>query len=585
MTLENRLEDIARNEIVRGGFTGNLKFSQKELEPCFDACVIKLKDMAIRFNPKFDEEKPGRIDAVIRDLARHEINHIAYTGFKGCPRTVEKHAEMILEPIISVLIPKGYSKGDCHYISNALEDTILHADLGREFQLDGEVEFFADVGRHLEKGVFTEFYEAHVKLNSLIWFNKQDRKYIKQHYRHPEKVKEVLQQFLKRTGIAAMKKTADGIQVRDRRAVREYLTDEKNWPVLARIYAEEFSKLMTPGYACALPNHSGKGTKGNEGEPDEGNQSDEPDEGNQSDMPTEGNQFDKEMYSPGFKKQRIMKAHAKGENVPAWMESFEALDLLYQGLAQMLHIKVQSYTKQTSMPVFYYGKRQFDPDRDDLKHVVFGFNDNAKVELRKRRYHVDIPLEYKTNPKGFPEVRFCLLDTSGSMMQSPDRRSTGNHRIIPWGDNSKYHHALLSWYGLLEYLKQNHLLQQTGIALGNFSNDTYIGQGLAEAKRMALRPQFGDTYLDIDKIRKLFRDREMLVFTVSDGEIQNWGGIKEEFMRLAGRHHYFHLQIGYPDSTSRELEAAGFRVEYVMNAADLGKKVIDLTDRLYRAKK
>jgi len=77
----------------------------------------------------------------------------------------------------------------------------------------------------------------------------------------------------------------------------------------------------------------------------------------------------------------------------------------------------------------------------------------------------------------------------------------------------------------------------------------------------------------------------MLVFTISDGEIHNWDDIKGEFIKEAKKHHYFHLQIGPKNKTSKELEKAGIYVEYVKNAQDLATKVIDLTDNLYRGKK
>ena len=205
------------------------------------------------------------------------------------------------------------------------------------------------------------------------------------------------------------------------------------------------------------------------------------------------------------------------------------------------------------------------------------------LELRKKRFHEDIPIEYKINPKGFPELRFCLLDTSSSMALSPDNDGNiGKTNIITWGDNSKYHYALLAWYGLLEYLKQNYLLKQTGISLGNFSNKTILGKGLHEAKEIALNPQWGGTVLDLKKVKEIFEGNKMLLFTISDGEIGNWPSIKSSFIENVKKHHYFHLQIGIRNDMSDDLEKEGLFVEFIKGNHDLAYKVIDLTDKMYR---
>src|SRR3989344_432245 len=289
------------------------------------------------------------------------------------------------------------------------------------------------------------------------------------------------------------------------------------------------------------------------------------------------------MFSKKYIERRVQEAHAEGKPVPSWIGRFQALDLLYQSLAKRLEIKVESFTETQRFPIYSYGSRPFNPEKDNLKKVRFGFDDKGKIELKKRRYVITQPLEYKVNPKGFPEVRFCLIDTSGSMLSDPNNGGNiGNQSIIPWGNNSKYHYALLAWYGLLEYLKQNNLLKQTGISLGNFSNETIVGLDLAEAKKNAFNPQFGMTWLDFEKIKKMFSGRDMLMFTISDGDIQNWEDIKDNFLKYAGRHHYFHLQIGAENSMSLDLENAGFLVRYVRGNGDLANIVINLTDKLYR---
>lgn len=604
-TLTEKLSEIINEEITNGSFPGTFSLSEHNDEPCFKACIDakEFKKIKIEINNSHHPEE--KLSGITRDIIKHEINHRGYSGFSGCPRNAEYHDKLIITPIAKVLKEKGFTIDDIYYLANTLEDSILQADLSKENALDGIVGFLDDVGHHQP---FSGFYEAHAKLNMYLWGNKHQKSSLVKYYskKNNDKVKETMQNFLSRTGISKLKQkiliNGKEIEIKDRAKIRDFLNDEANWPEIAKIYAEEFSELMEPGYAMPILNHSGKGTTGFKGFgcKQEGNEAGEQAKSNQKPKkgksgkpgqpkiekentePNEGNEFDREINSYDYKKGIVKEAYSENKNIPEWMSHFEALDLVYQMLAKKLQIKVETFTRQSSFPIYHYGKRPFDPDTDNFRHTKFGLDDNGKVILEKRRYHEDMPLEYKVKPKGFPEIRFCLMDTSGSMQESANGNSTGKASIIPWGDNSKYHFALLAWYGLLEYLKQNHLLKQTNISLGNFGDSTVVKDGLYEAKKLAFNPQFGNTYIDMGKIKGLFRNRNMLVFTISDGEIMNWGGMRDEFIRLARQHHYFHLQIGPANEFTKDLKDSGMHVEYIRKASDLATKVIDLTDKLYR---
>lgn len=76
-----------------------------------------------------------------------------------------------------------------------------------------------------------------------------------------------------------------------------------------------------------------------------------------------------------------------------------------------------------------------------------------------------------------------------------------------------------------------------------------------------------------------------MVYTISDGKIENWADIKDDFMKQARKHFYFHLQIGAESEAARELKKNGFNVCEVHGAQDLADKVIEITDSAYRGRR
>ena len=236
--LEQELESVINSELVKGRFNGNVILQKYDGKPCFFGRIRLVEDqkdeIIIKYNPKYEQENPGMTKEVIRDLIRHEINHKGYPGLNGCPRTVENRLNLIIEPVAEILTKKVCYSNDIHHLANAFEDTINNTQLSNKFSLDGMTKLFVDVGRH-DDG-FNPLDAAHVKLNMYLWGNKKQKKELKKYFKHPDKVKEVLENFLARTGIKNFN--------RDRRAIREFLGNEGNWPKIAKIYAEEFSKLL-----------------------------------------------------------------------------------------------------------------------------------------------------------------------------------------------------------------------------------------------------------------------------------------------------------------------------------------------------
>jgi hypothetical protein len=569
-SLNQILRQIVNTEKFKGGFNYPVELVEKDVKPHIKGGTsLKLKEIEIVYNPNYKEKE--KLPIIIRDVTRHEINHHGYKGFYGCPKNVDNHFEKFLQPIAEVLLPKGYGQQDVHYVANALEDIILHTDLHKKFNLEGIKEFYKDVGETY-KG-YTPFYEAFVKLNMFLWGNKKQKRELQKFYKHEKKITEVLQNFLERTGIKNMK---DENGFYDKEKIREYLVNENNWEKTARIFAEEFSKLMQPGYALPICNHTGAGTKGREDENPE----------------DEGNPFDKEVEEKDFKQKVVLKHYLKNkdkteeatEEKPFITDNFEYLDLLYEALAKKLKIKAKAQTESKKFVITAFGKEPYDPYKHKPRRLCFGIYE-GKITLMKKKHPYYINIEVKKGVKGIPECRYVFLDTSGSMEKDPNGgNNIGNTKLIPWGDNSKYHYALLGWYGLLKYLRDIGQLKRTNIALYNFSGVTLAGKGLKEAKRVALNPQFGGTYIDKEAVKETFKGRNNLILTISDGYIGNWDEIREEFIKGAKNNYFCHIQIGNRNNFTKDLEKNGLNVVYVKGNEDLYKAVIDFSRTIFENK-
>jgi len=638
--LLKRIKREAKKEKTRAKFKGKVEVEENEvirdfktglpIKNSFEGYINQQnKDIHMEYKPSYEEKKPGKTLEVMVTVERHEINHIgdARLGNRGCPRNLSNH-KMFYEVAKDILFPQGFSQDDLQYMVNVFEDFVDNVNLADGFDIEGLVRFYEDVG---EATGFSDFFEAFVKLQA-IFFPKKYKHLLQKFYKHKPKIKEVIDNFLNRAGLNMQTELYKGVDVRDKRAMLNYINNEGNWAELMRIFTEEFSKLMEPGYALPIPGLSGAGTKGysadkedekdGKGKGDEGKKEGEEDSDKEGegkgdeesedkgadagddtgdddfddgdddfdddgiekpdvdwDKIKGGNYFDKEMKDPEKRKALAYEDYIGGKGRPDLIDYYEALNAVYERLARRLNIKGEVMTKTMTVPLTWYGKRKFDPNRDKPKHLAFGFDDKGEIEIQKKRWHTKMPLEYKVAHRGFPEARFVMLDTSGSM------GGYGNSEYIPWGKHSKYHYALLAWYGFLEYLKKNHLLKKTTTSLANFSGSTILAKGLDEAKRNALRPQFGGTYLNMDKIKEMFQGNGSLMFTISDGEIDNWSSIKEDFIKSAQKHYYFHLQIGGQNRVSADLEEARIPVYYVNGEEDLWKKVINIADTMYRKAK
>jgi hypothetical protein len=608
ITLKEKIYQIGMKEIGKAQYNGNLEVSEKYIDKGnFKAHTNMVSnDVYFAYSPKVIEKKPeDKILRIANSATSHEINHHGkedhpgYLNCEGCPQDVNTDHDLFFLPMYEILSKQGFSQEDVNYATNALQDTILHRDLvkNQKKDLQGIVEFFEDVGESCDKSKFTKFYEAHSKLNMYLWGTKKQKNLLNKFYTNDKKVKEVLDEFFgelnkgkfksdtevytrskaefKEKGVFKKKlkrkwidREDKKIEILDKEAIKDYILDKDNWKEVSEVYAKNFSKLMEPNYALPTMDHSGAGTKGREEE----------------DSSEEGNPFKKERESRPFKQGKVLDSHEKGEKCPPWIDQFEALDCLYEALAQKIEIKADSFVNPETFPISWYGERKFDKERDDFKHIKFGFNDNGEVELKKKVYSVDTPISVKTSPKSFPKIKFGMVDVSPSMTEDINGGDKiGNTSVIPWGDNSKYHWAVLGEFGVFEYFKQNHLLTQDSISAAFFSDNTEIVNGFQEVKDRLLHPKFeSTTNLNFDKVKSFFEGEGNLLYTFSDGALSNWDSIKEDFISNAKKHSYVHFHMGTPNSMTKDLKKEGLEVIIAKDGEGIPAQIVDLTDKIVR---
>ena len=281
--------------------------------------------------------------------------------------------------------------------------------------------------------------------------------------------------------------------------------------------------------------------------------------------------------------EKIMMGRKPGQGIPFYIERTEGLDAYYSAMAKRIPIKAAGKLPAAHMPLVPLLHEPFDPDVHDSAEIstcrlgVDTASRSVVPMVAKARLPVDIPI--RKEKRNLPDFVMALIDSSGSMMQGG-----GNRTILPWGDQSYYHYALLTFYGLLRFFDSERILHKMGVAAAIFSDRTLSAAGLDEVKKLILNPVSGNTSLDLAKVMESMRGRQNALFSmISDGEIANWQQIKDEFIALAKRNQFFMIQIGRDSRASADIRAAGLPVHTVASHKDFVALAIDLTVQRYRA--
>jgi len=536
---------------------GDVQIKPIDRTPCVAAGINPHGwDIELQINPSFEFAKDRAVRAFCRlkklqsaaesecsDVLVHECGHRELPNGIGCPGDLESHVKYFLEPIGRELKRQGKQPQKelekdsmVGYFANLATDFINNTNCRSVTDMSGQVLFWYEQGKSSENEKYTKLYEAFVKLNLHVWGDKAGRSFLNGFFTNDKKVEKAVSAVIAELDL---KKDLES---------QEFLTDRENWGRIATVMTKHLAPLF-----------------------DESEQLFELFGGDA----VGGEKPEKEGLVLGYYK--------AGKGKPSFIEDYESLKSLYFALAREIRIIAPALYKTHSLPFAPMKHRVFDPEADDpvtiSRKILLGAD--ARPALAVPASHLTLPYEVKHGLQSFPPISVCVIDTSGSMKEgAEDKNNPGNKAFIPWGNKSKYHYALLGFFGIVNYLSRENILAKVNVNSANFSNETKVGVGLQDAIRNLLRPQFGGTTIDMNEMRRLIK-KGSLAFTLTDGEVANWDSIEQEFIELTSRAYFFHLQIGEPSEMSKALERAGLPVIPCKGNQDLAGLMVDLTSKTY----
>ncbi|HHF98400.1 MAG TPA: VWA domain-containing protein [Candidatus Aerophobetes bacterium] len=269
---------------------------------------------------------------------------------------------------------------------------------------------------------------------------------------------------------------------------------------------------------------------------------------------------------------------------------YERLDAVYESLAPQIHVNARLNKRRLGLPVVDYGYENYDPkkhkpDRINFNRIIIDpfspfkkfLGKMVNFQVSQHHYYINVPCG--VSEKSFPDI-CLLLDTSGSMRNGGYQSSA-----IPWGERSGYHYALLGLYGIIKYLEAEGLASSIMWNVINFSDTTRASgwktyNEISQLKRHALTPQFGGTEIDVDVLRRELFHEPCLVIILSDGEIYNWGRIRNEVEEIIQPHYTCFIQIGKETKVGKDMQSFGAVVVTVKNKEDIAELMVDLTKNI-----
>jgi hypothetical protein len=498
----------------------------------------------------------------------HELAHweLPVDSERGCPYNAYWH-DKILEAVKKGL--PADKKGMDSYVTNAFEDVIINPRC-REFNGDfsGQVLFWDWEGLSLqEKGKehYTPFYEAFVKLNLHLFGDNKDRALVKRHYANASQVDE------------AVRKTIVDLGLQENTQDTAYLFRKGSWQGMAEKFARNLADLLDKKPQERLSAFSRDSeSKDGQGQEQEG-------------LSQPGNGIEQRAGSKEGKEEIAYGRYSGKEQQSTNLTSFEQLDSLYKRLARDIPVEVEAMAREHGLQIAPLNYRPFDDDKDDPQRMKISklFLTDQGLRFGHANQPLVVPAKSKVQIRNFPNFKLIVLDNSGSMTEASDGSgNVGNTSFVPWGDNSKYHYALLGFYGVENFLQRQGIAQYIKHGLSLFSSGTRYAeadfQGSEAVRKRALSPEWGNTNIDAGVLKNALQGRESFVLSLSDGGIENWAGERDEFRSLIPNNYFAHIQIGEATDFTRDLESWNVPVFYVGSARDLSRLMVKTTKDVYK---
>jgi hypothetical protein len=582
MTIQTLKQKLYEQKNKVGLVGGTVEVEEFDKAEHYVSASISPKDWRIKvsvkkgFNPIRDDRQKayartkkitdGLETLVIHVGGLHEPAHweLPVDSEKGCPYDVYWH-DKIVEGV-----KKGLSsdkKNMASYVANVFEDVIINPRC-REFNGDfsGQVLFWDWEGiRCKEQGKehYTPFYEAFVKLNMHLFGDNKDRALLKRHYSNEPNVDE------------SVKKTIKDLDFKENSQDTSYLFKRNSWQSMAEKFAKNLSDLLDEVPQERLSAFS--------------QDSESQGERGQGDPQPSGNGIEQKTKTREGKEEIAYGRYSNKEGQSSSLTSYEQLDSLYRKLARDIPVEVEAMTREQGLQIAPLNYRAFDDEKDDPSRMK-----TSKIFLTDqgmRFGHANQPLtitsKSKIQKKSFPDFKMIVLDNSGSMKNSPDGSdNVGSTSFIPWGDKSKYHYALLGFYGIENFLQRQGIAQYIQHGISMFSSQTRYSEGnfhdLDRVRKQALSPDWGTTSVDAKVLKQALKGRESFVLSISDGEIDNWNSEKSQFKELAKDNYFAHIQIGGATDFTHDLESWNIPVCYVNSGKDLSHLMVKTTKDCYR---
>jgi hypothetical protein len=520
-------------------FNGEINANEIFSTPCFSGVNSgqKLDKISVKYNPEYpihelpDYLKECAFQETFKSLVDHEKRHK-----KDCPKNFEKNIHKILIPCSDILKSRGFSNvpfgSQGHtlysYFANLISDFAVNTISSNEIGSKGHFLSYDDDAVHLG-GKFGKLFEGFLKLQTYLFPDKTGFMQVARHFDFNPDSNKAVNNFMERTGLKKLNKLERV----------NFLANEGNWKNISTIFTEEFSNLLDKNNMNAFY------------------------------FPLFGGNDLIQVNDEDVQGEIAMKFYEAGKESgkfepPAFMEDNSALLSVYRQLAKSIEFKTNSHSVETERPVSYAGTRKFDLEKDNLENMVYGLNEAGKLEMQIGKYELKVKSRYQISPGTFPEIRFGAVDCSGSTKNS----LTGEVGVImnPWANKEKqwtdvsiYHWELRHFFGLCDLFRRKGTLKSSNVKLFTFSDkeNSKLAKDLEESEKIVLQPIFGDTYLNEDYLELFFEGEGSLVYMESDGEIGNWGDVKDNFIKKAKKHNFVFIQYGSKSQAYKDIKKAG----------------------------